>query len=473
MPRSVRVFLTFDVEDPVTARSDDAVVRVAGLLRERGARAAFFVTGDKARALVRRGRPDVFEALRAHDVGYHTNHHSTHPTVAEYLERRDWADGVAEVVARERSGAELVRELTGRRLCGFAGPGTSWGPQLPAALAALDIPAHLHSFSRTGGGHNPHWYAGALCFARSEAVGPVEDVLPDPARFAELLARVPELVDRAARSADGVLHLYIGHPTMFVNREFWDGLNYAAGRNPAPGAPLAEPAARPAEETRTMLDNLGRLVDAVRARPGAEIVGFGDLVEERLRTPAPRGDWFAAELRAAAAEPGIRTTSRTASPAQLLHAMCGAVLGRDPGSGGPPGEVHGPVARPAGGIPAGGRCEADRDTVLGLAAELCREVAATGALPASVRGPGGVAVAPATLHRGLLDLAGTGGAEALRELPARVVLPAVAPLPEVGEEMAEHFTRRVRRWMHRPDLDVTELARLTRAQTWTLRATAA
>ncbi|MCE0445445.1 hypothetical protein LT493_11695 [Streptomyces tricolor] len=69
---------------------------LAELLRDKGVSAAFFITGDKARALVRRQRLDVFEALRSHDIGYHTNHHSTHPTIAEYLEPCGWADGVAE-----------------------------------------------------------------------------------------------------------------------------------------------------------------------------------------------------------------------------------------------------------------------------------------------------------------------------------------------------------------------------------------
>lgn len=471
MPGKAQVFLTFDVEDPVTPASDDAVVWLAELLRDKGVSAAFFITGDKARALVRRQRLDVFEALRSHDIGYHTNHHSTHPTIAEYLEPCGWADGVAEVARRERSGADLIRDLSGRQLCGFATAGTSWGPQVPGALAELDIPAHVHSFSRTGGGHNPHWYAGALCFARSEATGPVEDDLQDPARFTDLIGRLPQTIRRAAQSEDRILHLYIGHPTMFVNQEFWDGLNYASGRNPDPGSALVAPPPRSSADTRTMLDRLARFIDAVRASPEAEFVAFSDLVAARRITPVFSEGWFATAL-AEAAGPNIGTTSRLVSPAQLLHALCRGIQGEDIDRAGPGGEILGPVERPRSAEQPGHPVRLDDKQLREVADSVCRTVAATGALPALAR-TDGIAVPAATLYSSLLDLVARDPAEGLRSLPGTVPLSTRAELPPVADEISEHYNRRVRRWMHRPDLDVTELTRLTRAQTWSLRAAAA
>ncbi|MEU2433112.1 polysaccharide deacetylase family protein [Streptomyces sp. NPDC007861] len=470
MPRRARVLLTFDVEDPVTPASDDAVKWLADMLRKRGVSGAFFLTGDKARALVRRQRHDVFEALRTHDIGYHTNHHSTHPTVAEYLAPLDWAKGVAEVVAQERSGADLIRDLTGRDLCGFATAGTSWGPQVPGALSALGVPAHLHSFSRTGGGHNPHWYAGALCFARSEAVGPVEDFLPDPVRFAELIGRIPGMIEQAARSEDGVVHLYIGHPTMFVHREFWDAANYAGGCNPPPGAPLVAPGRRPPAETRTMLDNLARLIDVLHASPAAEFVAFGEMVAALRRRPGLDAGWFGSALGEAAG-PGIRTTSRVLSPAQLLYAMCRELTGEDVERAGAVPEILGPVALPDSDHVPGHPDRLDATRLREAGASVCREVSATGALPA-LAAADGIAVPVAALYRCLLGLTADGSVRGLRSLPEAVPVSVTPELPEVAEEISEHYLRRVRRWMHRPDLDVTGLARITRAQTWSLRATA-
>lgn len=123
----------------------------------------------------------------------------------------------------------------------------------------------------------------------------------------------------------------------------------------------------------------------------------------------------------------------------------------------------------------GGPARVGRDRLLELAADVCRNGDATGALPALARATGGIAVPVASLYRSLLDLTvdGAAGVRALRSPPESVPLVEAAELPEVGDEISEHFARRVRRWMHRPGLDVDELIRLTRAQTWTLRATAA
>src|SRR5262249_6306360 len=79
---TVNVILWFDTEDYLLPASDDAALRVASILSSRGIRATFKVVGEKARTLERRGRKDVIEALGRHDIGYHSNFHSVHPTPA-------------------------------------------------------------------------------------------------------------------------------------------------------------------------------------------------------------------------------------------------------------------------------------------------------------------------------------------------------------------------------------------------------
>jgi hypothetical protein len=96
----VDVALWFDTEDYLLPASDDAAKRLAELLTERGIRATFKMVGEKARVLEQRDRRDVIDALRKHDIGYHTNLHSVHPTPAEYLSECGLLDGVAEFVRR-------------------------------------------------------------------------------------------------------------------------------------------------------------------------------------------------------------------------------------------------------------------------------------------------------------------------------------------------------------------------------------
>src|SRR6185436_3243969 len=94
----VYVALWFDTEDFLLPADDDASKRLAELLTERNIRATFNVVGEKARVLEKRGRRDVIDSLKKHDIGYHSNLHSVHPTPAEYLADCDLLDGIDEFV---------------------------------------------------------------------------------------------------------------------------------------------------------------------------------------------------------------------------------------------------------------------------------------------------------------------------------------------------------------------------------------
>src|SRR5262245_25337710 len=91
----VYIILWFDTEDYILPASDDAARRVADWLSQEGVRATFKVVGEKARTLERRGRQDVIAALRKHEIGYHSNWHSTQPSPAMYLSTLNWDEGVA------------------------------------------------------------------------------------------------------------------------------------------------------------------------------------------------------------------------------------------------------------------------------------------------------------------------------------------------------------------------------------------
>src|SRR6266478_2049928 len=107
----VYVVLWFDTEDYILPASDDAALHVAGFLSQEKVRATFKVVGEKARTLERRGRTDVIEALKKHEIGYHSNFHSVQPTPALYLSNLGWDDGVAEFDRRERPGYDDIRRI--------------------------------------------------------------------------------------------------------------------------------------------------------------------------------------------------------------------------------------------------------------------------------------------------------------------------------------------------------------------------
>src|SRR5262245_42125144 len=101
----VNVILWFDTEDYLLPADDDATKRLCDMLSERGIRATFKLVGEKARVLEQRGRKDVITALKRHDIGYHSDFHSVHPTPTEYLAPCGWLDGLQEFTRLEGQGA--------------------------------------------------------------------------------------------------------------------------------------------------------------------------------------------------------------------------------------------------------------------------------------------------------------------------------------------------------------------------------
>src|SRR5207244_9659359 len=108
--------------------SDDAALRVAQLLSGENVRATFKVVGEKARTLERRGRNDVIDALKKHEIGYHSNFHSVQPSPAMYLAPLGWDEGVAEFDRREKPGYDDVKRLFGQAPTCYGQPGGSRGP---------------------------------------------------------------------------------------------------------------------------------------------------------------------------------------------------------------------------------------------------------------------------------------------------------------------------------------------------------
>ncbi len=233
----IDVILWFDTEDYLLPASDDAAKRVADLLTERNIRATFKVVGEKARTLERRGRHDVIAALRKHDIGFHSDFHSVHPTPSEYLADCGFLDGVAEFARREGDGAADVRRIFGvPTLVCYGQPGSSWAAQAVAALkqngvAPLGVPCYVDEGTQVGLDQKPFWYAGALNVYHMGA-NYTRMELHNPAAVEPAKQKVSEIAERLARQDGGGLISIFYHPCEWVHREFWDGVNFARGRNP-------------------------------------------------------------------------------------------------------------------------------------------------------------------------------------------------------------------------------------------------
>src|SRR6266536_734098 len=276
----VNVILWFDTEDYLLPADDDATKRLARMLTERGIRATFKLVGEKARVLERRGRRDVIAALKKHDIGYHANFHSVHPTPSEYLADCGLLDGVEEFARREGGGAADVRRIFGlKTLACYGQPGSSWAPQTIAALREIGVaphgvPCYVDEGTHIGLNEQPFWYANALVVYHMGQNYTRMD-LHDPAAVEPAKKKVSAIADRLRVQSGGLISL-VYHPSEWVHKEFWDGVNFRRGANP-PREQWKPPPQRPAEETEAAFRRFGEYIDHIRAISGVRFVTASDL----------------------------------------------------------------------------------------------------------------------------------------------------------------------------------------------------
>ncbi len=277
----VNVILWFDTEDYLLPADDDATLRLAEMLTQRGVRATFKMVGEKARVLERRSRQDVITALKKHDIGYHTDFHSVHPTPTEYLADCGLTDGMAEFVRRESGGAADVRRIFGlKTLACYGQPGSSWAPQATAALAWIGVasggvPCYVDEGDQVSLEGKPFWYAGALSvFGMSPNWTRMD--LHDPQVVEPAKQKVAAIAERLAKEDGGGLISIFYHPCEWVHQEFWDGVNFRRGANP-PREQWRRPPQRPEAETEAAFQRFGDYIDFIRKMQGVRFVTASEL----------------------------------------------------------------------------------------------------------------------------------------------------------------------------------------------------
>ena len=453
----MKVTLVFDVEDPITPESDDVALWLAEILREEGMRATFFVTGDKVRALRDRGRTDVIDALRWHDVAFHSDTHSVHPTISEYLETAGWEAGVEAVREREYPGIELLEDVFETSPSAFGRTGGSYGPQFGPAMAAADL-AYVYS-PIDHPTSSVYRFADALTFGMHTRG--FDARLTDDDRFAARLTALEARLATDIAAGREWLAVFGAHPTILCTTDFWDVVNFERGNNP-PREQWRPPELRPTAEVERAKANFRRLVRYLVSHPGLEPTTIDDLC---AADPGPPSTMERADLVHAAAVVRARDevpVDLPYSPAETLVAFATAIdrgaiptdLARH--------DVLGPMTDVPPATPVG---ELDTDGLCDAATAVLETVATDGAIPASVEcvgGPVGIATLYDAFAAGMADLA------ADRELGS-VELTAGYPYPAVARDLEVSLPAMMHGWpIHDPSLDPSTITAHTMRQTWTL-----
>lgn len=272
----IYVTLWFDTEDYILPQSDDAAKRVAEMLTRLGIKATFKIVGEKARVLEQRGRKDVIAALKKHEIGYHSNYHSIHPTPAEYLQNADWDEGVAEFYRREISGVKDLQRIFGVMPSCYGQPGSSWGPQSHAALKQMGINVYLDDSTHVGIDGQPFYYGGILNIFNMRPNLCRMDLYGE-GNVAKGKAQFLTAYENLKAKGGGTISIYY-HPCEWVHQEFWDGVNFSRGANP-PRSEWKLPKTRTSEETEKAFRDFEEYVKFIKAQTGVRYVTANELKE--------------------------------------------------------------------------------------------------------------------------------------------------------------------------------------------------
>jgi hypothetical protein len=249
-PPRVYVILWFDTEDYLLPASDDAALHIAQFLSSEDIHGTFKVVGEKARTLQRRKRDDVITALNKHEIGYHSNYHSVHPTPAQYLSTLGWDEGVAEFDRRERPGFEDVKRVFGKTPTCYGQPGSSWGPQSFGAMRNWGMDVYLDAGTHVRLDGRPHFYCGVFTLYQLQYL--MRTGLGGPKDEKEAEERFAAAREKLLAEGGGMVSV-IYHPCEFVHKQFWDGVNFRLGANP-PREEWQVPPQKTPEETRVAYD---------------------------------------------------------------------------------------------------------------------------------------------------------------------------------------------------------------------------
>ncbi|MBM3476596.1 MAG: hypothetical protein FJX75_25255 [Armatimonadetes bacterium] len=458
----MRVFFAYDNEDWVTPETDDIVKRLAELHEEHGLVASFYTVAERARALRRRGRKDVIDALARHEISYHNDTHGHFPRPqAVYCEELGWEAGLAELLRIEARGVQDVATIFDQFPVTWCQGECNWAPQAVHALRQLGIGSWTGSLYGTPDGM-PVWYMGQLCVRRAMHVVPVQPESADEDLFARFTREFEQRLEE--KGGEGFIYVF-GHPCRWGaetwwGQEQWD--DYRAGRTTEPHQ-LRPPSKlyTPAQVERLMQET-DRCLEWVASRSDLTPTTYAE-VNAACEEPAMQ--WLALEdlldiaIQIAEQLTYVTLDETTLSPADALAALVWMLSRPDAGDGTPI-----PLRRPLG--PLSEPHALSERTIVPVpvtyaAYRLVDEaIERTGALPAKVT-VNGLDLGPADVLRLAVHELTAAEQESWSLSPG----PA---LPAIVEAQCFRETR-FNSWSYPEGFEPTFLANLARWQSWTFR----
>lgn len=275
---STKIFVLFwlDTEDWVTPESDDAALMLAQIFSEHGIKATFKVVGEKARALEKRGRKDVIDALKRHDIGFHDNLHSKHPVISQYLSEMDWDEGVEEFIRREGPGVESVRRIFGKTISCYGCGGGNWNPIAYGAMLRWGIPAYVSGVSFVPLWERPFYFCKIISFSELNCILISFDI-DSPQGLNKAKREFIEVYHRRLSEGGGVVNIAM-HPNTWVCDGWWDVVNFGRGREPLIDG-YVMPKLKPKDRIENGYKNFSEFVKFVITQPDTKAITVSEASE--------------------------------------------------------------------------------------------------------------------------------------------------------------------------------------------------
>lgn len=460
--QTVYVVLWFDTEDYILPASDDAALKVADWLTKEGVPATFKIVGEKARTLEKRGRQDVIDALKKHEIGYHSNYHSVPPTPAQYLAPLGWDEGVAEFDRREKPGYNDVKRVFGQSPTCYGQPGSSWGPQSFGALRKWKTPVYLDSGKHVGFDGKPHYFGGVLTLynlthtLRTD-LGGEKDLAKAEEKF--VAARKQLLAE-----GGGIVSTYY-HPCEFVHKQFWDGANFGKGANP-PREKWVLPAAKTEAESRLAYESFFGWVRFMKRFPDVKFITASQAYEKVYRDTAAGRSFDKEDIRSIASVVGDEITYQahvdyTLAPSEVLQLLNSYLVEQSPKAVTLVGTPFGPTTAP----PAMTKpVTTDASQFVRTAADVADSLRVHGRVPGTVW-LGSVGVPPeaylaALAHVVTAVVNGKGVPESIELVPTKLAC---------GKYVVDDDPRLWNWVIFPPDFRAPAMMELARRQAWTIK----
>jgi len=278
--KNIKIMLWYDVEDFITPEADNALLALINMMDSLGIRGSFKIVGEKIRMLKERGRTDILEKLAGHEICYHTDSHSVHPTQTEYLFDKGFREGVLEFERRERQGFADVQDICGQFPTSYGQPGASWVPQVFPVLKKWGVPTYLDSHYLISVNEEPFRYGGILNLTRLWSTMRLEF---DGGGLEEAKERFDQFCERAGELQ--LVSIYY-HPCEFSCTDFWDGVNFRRGKNP-PREEWKPAPLRTREEMHRRVNILGEFLRYTLEKPGVEYITAQESCLYEKIDPAP------------------------------------------------------------------------------------------------------------------------------------------------------------------------------------------